>query len=152
MTQAEIDAREIARVEALLQLCAWLVPEDDPLDPDDTGLPHIHVACAIQHDLIEDILRRQHVVMEALDTLAERWELLPSNERDVVLAGFVDNEKSFWDGDACLSPHSAFRSYLVPLAHRLAGVSRDTSPESRTYAEREYARMLRMITNAVIGA
>lgn len=138
--QSEIDARETARVEALLQLCRWLTLPEDPLDPHDTAAPHVSIACAIQHDLIDDLMRRQAVVTTALDILADRWEALPDGERDVVLFGILGREDN-WD----------YFLYLVEKSATVHLYDRRGKPEARTAAERDYARRLQALVRQVIG-
>jgi hypothetical protein len=149
MTQTEIDARETARLEAILQVARWALEEDVT---DEASTRCVHYLAAVQHYLIDGPDARDHqqrIVGEALDSLAEEWDELPEGQREVVLAGVLpggyekDDTRNWtpWDG-------------LVGLSKLLAGpaMDRERNPEQRARYEREYARQLRALVREVVGA
>lgn len=140
--QTEIDQRETARVEAILQVAKWALQEAAAYTA--PSLRCVRYLAAIQHDADPGLEAFRHgLVSEGLDTLAEHWDGLPAGERDVVLAGIL--------GD--LGPDRAGPwSELIHRAELLKRTDRDIEPETRTQYERGYARQLRSITTAVVGS
>lgn len=149
MTQTEIDQRETARVEAILQVAKWALAEAVEQNGDGTTRC-VHYLTAVQHDdpgLADDTDLRCKIVMRALDDLASGWDHLAEGERDVVLAGIVGPGEPF---------HLSFDwRDLVFMANELATWARradEPDMQRRVQRERQYASLLRTITGLVVSA